>query len=105
MALKLLLEVALISVGVFLGLLGEQWRENAHQHDLAKDSLRRFHAEIVENRDAVAKVVDYHAIVQEIQAALQKGSSIRRAREFISVAFSQCTSIAPRGSLRSRPSR
>jgi hypothetical protein len=72
--LKLLLEVALISVGVFLGLLGEQWRENAHQRDLAKDSLRRFRAEIIENRKAVADVVDYHATVRkELEAVLQKG--------------------------------
>jgi hypothetical protein len=72
--LKLLLEVALISVGVFLGLLGEQWRENAHQRDLAKDSLRRFRTEIVENRKAVADVVEYHATVQkELKAALDKG--------------------------------
>ena len=73
-ALKLVLEVALISVGVFLGLLGEQWRENAHQRDLARDSVRRFRAEIVENRDAVVNVAPYHATVQkEIQAALDKG--------------------------------
>jgi hypothetical protein len=73
-ALKLVLEVALISIGVFLGLLGEQWRENAHQRDLAKDSLRRFRAEIVENRKAVTDVVGYHTAVQkEIQAVVDKG--------------------------------
>ena len=33
---KTLLEVALISVGVFLGLAGEQWRERAHQRELAE---------------------------------------------------------------------
>jgi hypothetical protein len=73
-ALKITLEVVLISVGVFLGLLGEQWRESAHQRDLAKDSLRRFRAEIVENRKAVADVADYHVTVRkELQAALEKG--------------------------------
>jgi hypothetical protein len=75
-ALKLLLEVVLISVGVFLGLLGEQWREHGHQRDLAKDSLRRFRSEIVENRKAVADVSEYHASIQkELAAAMEKGWS------------------------------
>ena len=43
--LKLGLEVVLISVGVFLGLLGEQWRENAEHKALADDALRRFRTE------------------------------------------------------------
>jgi hypothetical protein len=73
-AFNLVLEVVLISVGVFLGLLGEQWRENSHQRELAKESLRRFRAEIVENRSAVAGVVEYHATLKkELQAALDKG--------------------------------
>ena len=58
--LKVGLEVLLISVGVFLALMGEQWRENAHTRELAEDSLRRFRAEIVANRTAVAAVKDYH---------------------------------------------
>jgi hypothetical protein len=73
--LKLVLEVALISVGVFLGLLGEQWRENAHHRDLARASLRRFRAEIVENRDAVAAVAEYHVTLRkQLQAALKNGA-------------------------------
>jgi len=54
------LEVLLISVGVFLALMGEQWRETAHTRELAHDSLRRFRAEIVANRKAVTAVKDYH---------------------------------------------
>lgn len=57
---KLLLEVLLISTGVFLGLAGEQWRETARHHELARDTLRRFRTEIVTNRKAVAAVKDYH---------------------------------------------
>lgn len=73
-ALKIALEVVLISVGVFLGLLGEQSRETAHQRDLARQSLQRFRAEIVENRDAVKAVAEYHATLhKELQAALEKG--------------------------------
>jgi hypothetical protein len=57
---KILLEVVLIEVGVFLGLAGEQWRENARHRELAERTLRRFRAEIVENRNAVVSVKDYH---------------------------------------------
>jgi len=58
---KLVLEVALISVGVFLGLLGEQWRERSHQRELAEQALRRFKTEITANRTMIAGVRDYHA--------------------------------------------
>jgi len=58
---KLILEVSLIGVGVFLGLAGEQWRERAHQRELAEQSLRRFKLEITANRKAIADVKDYHA--------------------------------------------
>jgi hypothetical protein len=59
--LKIGLEVLLISMGVFLALMGEQWREAAHTRELAEQSLRRFRAEILTNRKAVAAVMDYHA--------------------------------------------
>jgi len=75
-ALRIVLEVGLISVGVFLGLLGEQWRENAHHRELAMDSLRRFRAEIVENRNTVARVIDYHAALRKkLQPAFEKGAN------------------------------
>lgn len=59
--LKIGLEVLLISAGVFLGLMGEQWRERAQHHELAEESLRRFRAELRTNRGAVASVKDKHA--------------------------------------------
>ena len=59
-ALKITLEVIMISVGVFLGLAGEQYREARHQRELAEQALRRFRTEIQENRTAVAAVKDYH---------------------------------------------
>ena len=58
--LKIGLEVLLISVGVFLGLAGEQWREDRRHHELAESSLRRLRTEIQTNRKAVAAVKDYH---------------------------------------------
>jgi len=58
--LKIGLEVLLISAGVFLGLMGDQWREHAQQRELADASLRRLRTEILANRKAVAGVKDYH---------------------------------------------
>jgi hypothetical protein len=58
---RILLEVVLISVGVFLGLAGEQWRESVHDRELAMASLRRFRSEFRTNREAVAAVAQKHA--------------------------------------------
>jgi hypothetical protein len=59
------LEVVLISMGVFLGLAGEQWRESAHHRELAEDALRRFRTELTANRRAVAAVRDYHVTLKK----------------------------------------
>ena len=58
---KIGLEVVLISAGVFLGLAGEQWRENRHHQELAAASLLRFQAEFRANRAEVLRVKDRHA--------------------------------------------
>jgi hypothetical protein len=75
---KLVLEVALISVGVFLGLAGEQWRERAHQRELAEQALGRFKAEIAANRTTVAAVKDYHAdLFTQLTAAMKMAPAER----------------------------
>jgi hypothetical protein len=72
------LEVILISTGVFLGLMGEQWRDRAHQRELAEQALRRFRTEIVENRKAVEAVKDYHVKLQkQLQAEYEKPAAKR----------------------------
>jgi hypothetical protein len=77
--LKIGLEVLLISTGVFLGLMGEQWRERAHHRELAETSLRRFRDEIVMNRKAVAAVKDYHVTAKEkLDAFLAADAKTRR---------------------------
>jgi hypothetical protein len=58
---KILLEVALIAIGVFLALWVDQWRERAAHHELAEATLRRFRTEFTANRKAVAGVLDKHA--------------------------------------------
>jgi hypothetical protein len=76
---RLLLEVLLISTGVFLGLAGEQWRESARHHELARDTLRRFRTEIGTNRKAVAAVKDYHADMRvQIEAFLKADAEARK---------------------------
>ena len=58
--LKILLEVGLITAGVFLGLAGESWRETREHRELAKQSLRRFREEVKSNRQAVLRVHQMH---------------------------------------------
>jgi hypothetical protein len=78
--LKIVLEVALIATGVFLGLAGEQWRENRHHRELAHDALRRFRTELSTNREAVARVKDYHAMMfKRIQAYFAAEPKAREA--------------------------
>ena len=66
---KILLEVALITLGVFLALMVDQWREGAEHRQLAKDTLGRFRTEFYTNRAAVTAVRDKHeSSYQKIQA-------------------------------------
>jgi hypothetical protein len=57
----MVLQVMLIGVGVFLGLAGEEWREERENRRLAADTLRRFRTELEANRESVMRVKDYHA--------------------------------------------
>jgi hypothetical protein len=57
----LILELAMIVVGVFLGLMAEQWREGRHEQALAKASLENFRTEIRTNQAQINRVRAYHA--------------------------------------------
>lgn len=59
--LEVLIEVVLIGVGVFLGLLANQWHDDRQHRELANATLRYFHEEIVTNKQALEKVRPYHA--------------------------------------------
>jgi len=63
--LRIALEVVMLSVGVFLGLTGEQWREHRQHRESAEASLRRFRTEIASNRRSVASVKDYHVTMRD----------------------------------------
>jgi len=74
--LKIGMEVALITTGVFLGLAGEQWRENAHHRELAHASLLRFRAEFQANRAEVLRVTGRHVTeLKDLQAYLNTHSN------------------------------
>ena len=80
--LRIALEVVLISVGVFLGLMGEQWRERAQHRELAQSSLRRFRSEFLKNRDAVAAVRDHHVTgLRNVAAYLRADQKARDSME------------------------
>lgn len=79
---KILLEVILISIGVFLGLAGEQWRERAHDRELAEASLRRFRSEFRVNRKALADVKERHErMLKDMQGYFAAHQAEFRARE------------------------
>ena len=62
---KMLLEVVLIGIAVFLGMAADQWRtERQHRAD-ARAALQRFRNEIATNQAAVLKVRDYHVRMRE----------------------------------------
>jgi len=67
--LKVGLEVALITTGVFLGLAGEQWRERVRHRELAHASLERFREEFRGNRAEVLRVHERHVKEQRDMGA------------------------------------
>ena len=70
--LELLIEVVLIGVGVFLGLLANQWHDDRQHRELADATLRYFHEEIVVNKQAIERVRPYHAALsREVGSFLQ----------------------------------
>jgi hypothetical protein len=79
---RLTLEVALITTGVFLALLGDEWRENREHRALAQTSLRRFQTEIRANRSALAGVIDYHAATRKSLAAFFESNRPRTPEAF-----------------------
>jgi hypothetical protein len=76
--LRIGLEVLLISAGVFLGLMGEQWRERAQHREVAEVSLRRFRTELATNRKAVAAVKDKHVTKLQALRAYLAADPVRR---------------------------
>ena len=75
-------QIALIAVGVFLGLAADQWREREQHRDAARASLARFRTEIAANRQAVGAVRDYHvATLASVRAYLSKDHKSRNVAD------------------------
>ena len=80
--LRVLVEVALIATGVFLGLAGDAWREREQKREAARASLRRVRAEVATNRAAVAAVRDYHVTtLASVRAYLDKPNKARNVAD------------------------
>src|SRR5213075_199817 len=58
--LNILLEVILIGLGVFLGLLANNWHEEREHRALAESTLRNFAREMGTNQQAVQTQREYH---------------------------------------------
>jgi hypothetical protein len=63
---KMLLEVVLISIAVFLGMAADQWRTDRQHRADARAALQRFRNEIAINQAAVLRVRDYHARMRQL---------------------------------------
>jgi hypothetical protein len=80
---RILVEVGLITAGVFLALLVDEWRERAEQRQLAEDTLRRIRTEFRANRAAVAGVKDKHVeYLKRIGAYFNADAAARAAMPY-----------------------
>ena len=75
-------QIALIAIGVFLGLAADQWRERQQHREAALASLKRFRTEIAANRQAVGAVRDYHVTtLASVRAYLGKDHKSRNVAD------------------------
>ena len=59
-------------MGVFLGLLANQWHEDRQHQELADATLRYFREEIITNKQAIERVRSYHtALSREVGGFVQ----------------------------------
>jgi hypothetical protein len=77
---KIVLEVGLITLGVFLALWVDEWREGVEHRQLAEATLRRFRTEFRVNRDAVIAVRDKHVAALEQIRVYFAADPVSRAR-------------------------
>lgn len=57
---KMLVEVFLIGVAVFLGMAADQWRSDRQHREAARQALQRIRAEVQKNQTEVERVREYH---------------------------------------------
>ena len=62
---KLLLEVVLIGIAVFLGMAADQWRSDRQERAASREALQRIKIEIQKNQHEVQRVRDYHVRLRD----------------------------------------
>jgi len=78
---SLLFEVVLISLGVFLALLANNWNENREHHARARAALQYFLGEMETNRAAVQSERTYHeTLAQQLDTFLHSNEPFSEER-------------------------
>ena len=73
--LKLLTEVGLVSLGVFLAVIAGQWRDARDHRATANATLRYFREDILANQQAIAKERVYHeTLAKELRQFLESSA-------------------------------
>jgi len=78
----LLLEVVLIGIAVFLGLLADEWRDGQQHNEMAKRALVDFREEILANKGMVERVVKYHVEMRDRLEEFIKANGPKDAAAF-----------------------
>ena len=102
--LNVLLEVVLISIGVFLALLANNWHEDREHRVLAESTLRNFAKEIRTNEQALQKERKYHEdLARELHQFLLNNEPLteeRLRKAFTSKESARSHSSTPPGTWR-----
>ena len=80
--LEWLIEAALVGVGVFLGLLANQWHEDRQHRELADATLRYFREEIMVNKQAIERIRPYHTTLSRDVGNFLKAEGPRTTQVF-----------------------
>jgi hypothetical protein len=86
--LNIILEVILISIGVFFALWANNWHEEREHRALGRSTLRNFADELRANREAVQKERQYHeTLTRDLQQFLASNEPLTEERLQKSVKF------------------
>src|ERR1700759_861347 len=81
-------ELVLISAGVFLGLLANNWHEEREHHAKAQEAIRNFLSETEMNLQAMQSKRDYHErLAKELDQFLNSGEPATEERLFKEVHY------------------
>jgi len=93
--LNLLVEVALITAGVFLALWANSWHEDREHRAQAQAALRNFAGEMEANREATERSRQYHeTLARELHAFLRSNEPATEERLYKSVHFEGMRPVA-----------